>query len=129
MKIMRINRALVAMLSATLFGVAPFTALAEGCNAEEVGYVATFKVKAGSETAFESAITTLAETVRRLEPGAVLYAPFKGQDNTYYMMERYQDGAAREAHATSEEVRALFPTLGPHLIGAPDVQPVSAVCG
>lgn len=126
---MRTNRTILILLSVVLFGAAPVTAFAEGCNAEEVGYVATFKVKPGSESEFEAAIAKLAATVQRVEPGAVLYAPFKGKDNTYYMMERYEDEAAREAHATSEEVQALFPTLGPHMAGAPDVQPVSAVCG
>jgi len=98
------------------------------CNSEEVGYVATFKIKAGSEAAFEEAISALAETVNRVEPGVVLYAPFKGADNTYYMMERYRDAEARNVHATSDEVTALFPALGPHMDGAPDVQPVSAIC-
>ena len=44
------------------------------------------------------------------------------------MMERYENEAARQAHGKAPEVAALFPTLGPHLAGAPDVQPVSAVC-
>jgi quinol monooxygenase YgiN len=101
---------------------------AADCNPEEVGYVATFQVKEGSEAEFEAAISTLAETVNRLESGVVLYAPFKGADNVYYMMERYQDEAARKAHATADEVRALFPSLGPLMAAPADVQPVSAVC-
>ena len=116
---------LVAALSAIL---SPLSALAADCNAEEVGYVATFKVKAGSEAEFEAALAALAATVNRVEPGAVLYAPFKGQDNTYYMMERYENEAARLVHASSDDVKAMFPALGPHMDGAPDVQPVSAVC-
>jgi quinol monooxygenase YgiN len=70
----------------------------------------------------------LAATVVRLEPGVVLYAPFKGAGGKYYMMERYKDAAAREVHATSDEVRTLFPALGANLDGAPDVQPVTALC-
>lgn len=108
--------------------LSPWTAIAAECNAEEVGYVATFKVKPGSEAAFEEAITNLAATVNRVEPGVVLYAPYKGADNTYYMMERYENEAARKVHATADEVKALFPALGPHMASPPDVQPVSAVC-
>ena len=98
------------------------------CNSEEVGYVASFNIKPGSEAAFEAAISTLAETVNRVEPGVILYAPYKGSDGKYFMMERYKNEAAREAHGKSEEVSALFPGLGEHMAGAPDVQPVSAVC-
>ena len=108
--------------------VTPVQAWAAECNAAEVGYVATFAVKEGSEAEFEAAIANLAATVNRVEPGVVLYAPFRGEDGTYYMMERYVDEAARKAHASSDEVRALFPALGPLMAGAADVQPVSAVC-
>ena len=132
MKLFKIN--IWSLLSATpaivilSFLAAPIQAWAAECNTEEVGYVATFAVKEGSEAEFEAAIANLAKTVNRVEPGVVLYAPFKGQDGTYYMMERYVDEAAREAHASSEEVRALFPALGPLMAGAADVRPVSAVC-
>jgi quinol monooxygenase YgiN len=125
------NRPIVgfALLTAAASALAmPVASFAAECNAAEVGYVASFKVKPGSEAGFEAAIATLAATVNQVEPGVVLYAPFKGLDNTYYMMERYENEAARKVHATSDEVQALFPTLGPHLAGAPDVQPVSAVC-
>lgn len=98
------------------------------CDSKEVGYVASFKVKPGSEQAFETAIVKLAQTVQRVEEGAILYAPYKGTDGKYFMMERYRDEAARKAHGTDAEVQALFPTLGPHLAGPPDIQPVSAIC-
>jgi len=125
-----ITRTLTPLLApATLALIlAPAPVLAAGCNAAEVGYVATFKVKAGSEADFEAAIAALAATVNRVETGVALYAPFKGSNNTYYMMERYVNDAARQAHASSDEVRALFPALGPLMDGPPDVQPVSAVC-
>jgi quinol monooxygenase YgiN len=100
----------------------------DACNENEVGYVATFEVKPGGEIALEAALSDLAEAVNRLEPGVVLYAPFKGADGQYYMMERYQDEAARKVHASSDEVRALFGPLMNTLVGPPDVQPVSAVC-
>jgi quinol monooxygenase YgiN len=98
------------------------------CNSEEVGYVASFEVKAGSEVAFEAAITLLAETVNRVESGVILYAPYKGVEGKYFMMERYANEAARAVHGKSPEVAALFPGLGAHLAGAPIVTPVSVVC-
>ena len=58
----------------------------------------------------------------------MLYAPFKGADGQSYMMERYQDEAARKVQASSDEVGALFSPLMNTLVGPPDVQPVSAVC-
>lgn len=99
------------------------------CNNEEVGYVATFQVKAGSEAAFESALVELAATVNDVEEGVILYAPYKGADGRYFMMERYENEAARTAHGKAPEVAALFPAIGAHVAGAPDIQPVSAVCG
>jgi quinol monooxygenase YgiN len=122
----RMNR-LAPVILLSVLGVMPPTVFAE-CNAGEVGYVATFEVKEGSEEAFEVAITRLAEAVNRVEEGVVLYAPFKGADNVYYMMERYESEAARKAHGSSEEVRSHFPALGPLLTGPADVRPVSAVC-
>lgn len=99
------------------------------CDEAEVGYVATFQVKEGQEAELEAALTKLAQTVQEVEEGVVLYAPYRGNDGKYFMMERYENEAARKAHGTAPEVVALFPTLGPHLAGAPDIQPVSAVCG
>ena len=98
------------------------------CNEAEVGYVATFQVKEGQEAELEAALTKLAQTVREVEEGIILYAPYRGAEGKYFMMERYENEAARQAHGKAPEVAALFPTLGPHLAGAPDVQPVSAVC-
>ncbi len=98
------------------------------CNRDEVGYVASFTVKPGSEVAFESAISHLAQTVMRVETGVILYAPYRGAQGKYFMMERYENQAAREAHGKSKEVSDLFPGLGEYLVGAPDIQPVGAVC-
>jgi quinol monooxygenase YgiN len=115
------------LILALLLMALPFTAYAE-CDSNEVGYVATFQVKPGSEKEFEAAIVKLAETVQRVEEGAILYAPYRGTDGKYFMMERYTDEAARKAHGTATEVQALFPTIGPYLAGPADIQPVSAIC-
>ncbi|NKB97111.1 MAG: antibiotic biosynthesis monooxygenase [Pseudomonadales bacterium] len=98
------------------------------CSEDEVGYVASFNVKAGNEAQFEAALAKLAQTVQEVESGVILYAPYRGVDGQYFMMERYENEAARAAHGKAPEVAALFPTLGPHMAGAPDIQPVSAVC-
>jgi quinol monooxygenase YgiN len=110
-----------------LIAAAPVIANAD-CSSEEVGYIATFDIKPGSEADFESAILKLAEVVNRVEPGVILYAPYKGEGGKYYMMERYTNLAARDSHGSSPEVQALFPSLGPTFNGAPDVQKVSAIC-
>ena len=118
---------IIAVVLVACMATTPFAAQA-GCNDQEVGYIASFDVKPGSEAEFEAAISKLAQTVQRVESGAVLYAPYKGAGGKYYMMERYENEAARKAHGSDPEVQALFPTLGDHLAGAPDIQPVSAVC-
>jgi quinol monooxygenase YgiN len=110
-----------------LLGVAQ-PALGETCNSKEVGYIASFKVTPGNEAAFEAGISNLAAEVNAREPGVVLYAPYKGVDGEYWMMERYQDLAAREVHASAPEVQAAFGPVEPLLAEPPIVRPVSAVC-
>lgn len=96
----------------------------------EVGYLATFDVKPGQEKQFEAAVLAVAAKVLAVEDGVLLYAPFKGaQEGRYYMMERYRDEQARQAHAKAPEVLALFPPLMEQLAKPLDVQPLSAVCG
>jgi len=98
------------------------------CSSDEVGYIAIFDIKPGSEADFESAILKLAEVVNRVEPGVILYAPYKGEGGMYYMMERYTNLAARDSHGSSPEVQALFPSLGPTFNGTPEVRKVTAFC-
>jgi quinol monooxygenase YgiN len=98
-----------------------------GCD--EVGYVATFEVKPGNEQAFEQAIVALAGKVVEMEEGVLLYAPFRGENGRYFMMERYKNLQAREAHAKAPEVVALFPALMEQLAAPIAVEAVTAVCG
>lgn len=98
------------------------------CDDAEVGYVASFAVKPGSEAGFEAALTKLAETVNRVEQGVILYAPYRGTEGKYFMMERYANEAARAAHGQAPEVAELFPGLGEFLAAPPAVNPVSAIC-
>lgn len=95
---------------------------------DEVGFIATFEVKPGHEQAFEQALVTVAEKVRAVEEGTLLYAPFRGETGRYYLMERYRNLQAREVHATSSEVLALFPPVMEHLAVPIAVEPVTAVC-
>ena len=104
------------------------SALGATCNSNEVGYIASFKVTPGEEAAFEAGISNLAAEVNAREPGVVLYAPYKGTDGEYWMMERYQDLAARDVHAKAPEVQAAFVPVAPLLAEPPTVIPVSAVC-
>ncbi len=123
------TRIRAAMLSAS-FAMLSVTqpALGESCNSNEVGYIASFKVLPGKEAAFEAGISNLAAEVNAREPGVVLYAPYKGTDGEYWMMERYQDLAARDVHAQAPEVQAAFGPVAPLLAAPPTVIPVTTVC-
>jgi quinol monooxygenase YgiN len=99
------------------------------CSSDEVGYFATFKVKPGSEAAYEALVLELTEKVRALEPGAVFYAPYRGAEaGVYHFMERYQNEAARQAHAKADPIRAVFGKLTPLLREPLTVERVSALC-
>ncbi len=102
--------------------------IATANDCEEVGYIATFEVKPGQEAAFEAAISAVASKVREVEPGTLFYAPYRGESGKYFMMERYQNLAAREQHAKAPEVLALFPAVMGTLSAPIDVEPVTAVC-
>ncbi len=122
------RHSVTTVLAAIAFALVPLTTQAE-CNKDEVGYIATFDVKPGSEEVFEKAVTDLARTVMRVENGVILYAPYKGDGGKYYMIERYRDAATRGTHASSAEVRAKFGPLMATLVGQADIQKISAVCG
>ena len=71
----------------------------------------------------------VANKVVEVEDGVLLYAPFRGEDGRYYMMERYKNLQAREVHAKADEVLALFPALMEQLSAPIGVEAVTAVCG
>jgi quinol monooxygenase YgiN len=84
--------------------------------------VATIKVKAGQEAAFEAIARKLVAAVNTSEPGCMLYTLNKGDDpQTYAFMERYRDEEAVKAHRASEHYRTYGKEMGPHLDGAPAV--------
>ncbi|MCR9262116.1 MAG: antibiotic biosynthesis monooxygenase [Pseudomonadaceae bacterium] len=118
----------LAALGVIACGLFISTPVLAQCDENEVGYVASFTVKSGSEAGFEAAVTALADTVNRVEKGVLLYAPYRGPEGQYFMMERYANEDARKAHGTDPEVTALFPALGEFMAAPPVVTPVSAVC-
>ena len=97
----------------------------------EKGYVATFKVKAGSESTFESLLLALVARVRATEQGNLMYEPYRGaSEGEYVMMERYVDSAARDAHGESAVIKELFPKILPLLREPLNVVALSALaCG
>jgi quinol monooxygenase YgiN len=116
-----------------LFLIACTTALMLGtphlqADCAEVGYIATFDIKPGSEAVFEKAIVEVATKVLEMEPGTLLYTPYHAEGTRYYMLERYQDLAARELHAKAPEVLAMFPPVMATLAAPIDVTPITAVC-
>ena len=105
-----------------------FPASAAACV--ERGYLAIFEIDPQKSAAFETAVTALAAKVVEVEKGVLLYAPFSDETNParYYMFERYESEAAREAHAKDPAVVALFGPLMGTLAGQPEVIPIAAVC-
>jgi quinol monooxygenase YgiN len=88
-----------------------------------IGVLATLKVQQGKGAEFEAVFRELAGQVRANEPGNKLYQVFKSrkEENTYVVMEIYQDQAALETHGKSDHFKAAGPKLGPTLAGRPDV--------
>ena len=87
-------------------------------------FVVKFKVKPGTNAAFEKAFIEMQAGVRAHEPGNVYYDFFvTDQDpQTYVIVERYRDAAALSAHGQSEYGKKLFATLRDLTDGPPDVQ-------
>jgi quinol monooxygenase YgiN len=84
--------------------------------------VATIRVKAGEEAAFETIARKLVAAVNANEPGCMLYTLNKGDDpQNYVFMERYRDEDAVKAHRATDHYRRLGKAMGAHLDGAPAI--------
>jgi quinol monooxygenase YgiN len=84
--------------------------------------VATLKVKAGQQAAFEAIARKLVAAVNANEAGCMLYTLNKSEDpQTYVFMERYRDEAAVQAHRATEHYRNYGKEMGAHLDGAPAI--------
>ena len=103
---------------------------ANAANCGEKGYLATFEIDPANGAAFEAAVNALAAKVVEVESGVLLYAPFRDETNParYYMFERYETEAARQAHAKDPAVVAMFGPLMGTLAGQPEVIPIAALC-
>ena len=84
--------------------------------------VATIKVKAGQEAAFQTIALQLAAAVRANEPGCLLYTLSQGEDkSSFVFMERYVDEAAVAAHRGTDHFKTLGRAMGAHMDGAPSL--------
>ena len=119
---------MVGMRNWMAVGFALIAASSAMAECEEVGYIATFDVAAGQEQVFESAVLAAAAKVNEVEEGTIFYAPYKGEDGKYYMLERYRDLAARDVHAKDPAVLEAFGPLLATLAADVDVLPITALC-
>lgn len=94
-----------------------------------IGIVAHLKVKAGKESEFESVFTELQASVKKNEPGALLYEVFKSKTDPtiYVVMEQYRSEADLAAHRTTPHMAAAGPKLGAVLDGRPQIEILSKV--
>ncbi|MDP6688207.1 MAG: putative quinol monooxygenase [Alphaproteobacteria bacterium] len=90
--------------------------------------VATIKVKDGAEEQFLTLAKELAVAVKANEPGCQSYQICTGETaRTYYIVERYEDTAAADAHRNSAHVKAMLEQAAPLLDGPPDILRLSEV--
>lgn len=83
----------------------------------------TFKVKAGSESAFEAAFAPCVKASRK-EPGNLAYQLNRDLDEpgVYTVYEQFKGVAALERHAKTKHVEELLKAVGPLLDGDPKVK-------
>ncbi|HTT97025.1 MAG TPA: putative quinol monooxygenase [Rhizomicrobium sp.] len=94
-----------------------------------IGVIATLKVQPGKGADLEAVFQDLAAKVRANEPGNQFYTLCKSRtaEDTYIVMEMYNDQAAIEAHGKSDHFRAAGPGIGACLAGRPDIQYLDSV--
>jgi len=94
-----------------------------------IGVIATLKVQPGKGADLEAVFKDLAAKVRANEPGNKFYTLCKSRtaEDTYVVMELYDDQTAIEAHGKSDHFRAAGPGIGACLAGRPDIQYLDAV--
>ncbi len=81
--------------------------------------IATLKVQAGHEAAFEQAAQEMIAYVRANEPGTVTYVCNRGiaEPNEYVFYEVYADDAALATHSGSAQMMTFFGAVGGLLEG------------
>jgi quinol monooxygenase YgiN len=87
------------------------------------GMAVIFKVKAGSEKAFEEAFKPCLKGTRN-EPGCIAYFLNHDVDDpeTFIVFERFKNVAALEAHAKTPHVTELLKKIGSLIDGEPKVR-------
>uniref|UniRef100_A0A7S3PE48 ABM domain-containing protein n=1 Tax=Aplanochytrium stocchinoi TaxID=215587 RepID=A0A7S3PE48_9STRA len=81
---------------------------------------AELKVKAGVGAEFEKLFRTLDEYVQTREPGTLFYQLCKKDDETYIVLEVYENQAAVDAHSNSALYKEFFKKSGRFLAGKPE---------
>jgi quinol monooxygenase YgiN len=77
------------------------------------GGIKTIKVLAGKENEFENLFNTLKKEVQAKEAGNQYYDLYRSKTNKnkYYVMERYKDEQALDAHKNSAHGMIFFPQI------------------
>ena len=93
--------------------------------------IATLKVQAGHEAAFEQAAQEMIAHVRANEPGTLAYVCHRGtaEPNEYVFYEVYTDDAALAAHSGSAQMMTFFGAVGGLLSGRPVIKMYQEIGG
>jgi quinol monooxygenase YgiN len=93
------------------------------------GAIATIKVQAGKDGEFAAAAKEMMAAVRANEPGNRLYQFFKSRkdENTYVVLEIYENDEAAKTHTKSDHFRSVAPKLGATMMGMPDVHYLDSI--
>lgn len=80
---------------------------------QAVGGVKRVKVRPGQNAAFEALFAALQARVRAVTPGTVFYDLFRSRTDPqgYFVLEKYENSTAWEAHQQSEHGKAYFPQI------------------
>ena len=94
-----------------------------------LGIVATLQIKPDQISHFETHFLKLAEVVLKEEPGCRLYALHRSRaaENTYVVLEQYDDEAAFALHGKYEAFKMANVPLKDCLAGPPTVELLDGV--
>ena len=96
-----------------------------------VTIIATLKVKAGNEGAFQDAARKMIEHVKKSEPATLTYMFHRSTSDPaeFAFYETYTDQAAVAAHSSSEAMMQFFGAVGGLLDGRPEIKTYEEVGG
>ncbi len=88
-----------------------------------ISVIARVKVKEGQEQDFEALAQELVAAVNANEEGCEYYALHRDDDpQTYFLIERFRDQAALEAHRQTDHYKSIGARMGPHMAGRPNLK-------